>query len=335
MTEHDPIEALLQASGRRPGVAADRAGRVREAVYAGWREEVARRGRAARTARLIALAAAAVVVVAVALGALALAPYLPEPTPVARVDRLAGTAWVRGASLFSSNTPLALGADISTRSTVTTGPDGRVALRALKGHSLRLDVDTRLRVNSDRELALDSGALYVDARHDPAVKRDPLRIVTPLGSIEDQGTQFAVRLEGGSLSVAVREGAVTLETGAERLPARAGEGLRLDRSGRVERTQQVPDDGSWAWVEAVVPMMEIEGRSLGEFLDWVARERGLRLQYVDGLSSRAPAIVLSGSVAGMTLDDATTAVLATCGLTGRREPGVLVVEGGKASSPSR
>jgi ferric-dicitrate binding protein FerR (iron transport regulator) len=327
MTEHDPIEALLKASGRRPGVAADRADRVREVVSAAWREEVARRGRVSDASFRVALAVAAVVVVAVGLAAFALRPYWTDQTPVARVDRVAGAAWVRGGSLFASNTPLTVGAEIATRSTVSTGPDGRVAFRLSKGHSVRLDVDTALRVSADRELSLLRGAVYLDSRRDPAAVPESLRIATPFGTIENQGTQFAVRLDGSSLSVKVREGTVTIATEVERLVARAGEGLRLDRSGRAERTEEAPDGGSWAWAEAVAPMMDIEGRSLREFLDWVARERGIRLQFADeALSKRAPAVVLTGSVAGMTLDDATTSVLATCGLKGRVEAGALVVE---------
>jgi hypothetical protein len=73
-------------------------------------------------------------------------------------------------------------------------------------------------------------------------------------------------------------------------------------------------------------MMEIQGRSLQEFLDWIVRERGVRLQFTDTrVAGKAPAILLRGSIAGMTLEEATASVLATCGLTHRWERGTLFV----------
>ena len=81
-------------------------------------------------------------------------------------------------------------------------------------------------------------------------------------------------------------------------------------------------------------MMEIEGRFLLDFLQWDARERGVRLVFTDEkLAARARTIVLSGSIAGMTLDEATTSVLTTCGLIHRWEGESLVV--GFGATPPR
>jgi len=209
---------------------------------------------------------------------------------------------------------------------IITGADARVALRAPSGHSLRLDSGTTLRVLSDRVFALERGAVYVDLRSDRARPETPLRIDTPVGTIEEQGTQFAVRFDGGALSLRVREGAVTLSAAAARSVTRAGQALTLDASGRITTTDDAGTGAGWAWVESIAPMMEIEGRSLLEFLDWVVRERGVRLRFADsGLEGRAPSIVLKGSIAGMTLEQATTSVLATCGATHRWDEGALVI----------
>ena len=53
--------------------------------------------------------------------------------------------------------------------------------------------------------------------------------------------KLATPLGGRIEKLTVREGDETLETGVERLVAHAGEGLRLDRSGRVERSNEAPD----------------------------------------------------------------------------------------------
>ncbi len=316
MNELDPIERLLKATGRRPAVSADRTERVRDAVSLRWQSEVARHARRRRIGWVVSLATAAVVVAAVGLGIRSQrSSIMPELSGV-RVERVVNVA------LFP------VGSIVPRGASVTTGPDARVALRAPTGHSLRLDTDTGLRVLSGSEFVLERGAIYVDAHRGTASSAASIRIHTPVGTIEDQGTQFAARLDGGALSLRVREGVVTVQGPAGRLVAQAGQALRLDASGRVDRAEDARTGEGWTWVEAIAPMMEIEGRSLLDFLDWIVRERGVRLQFVDtGLAGKAPAIVLSGSIAGMTLEQATTSVLATCGLSHRWENGALLVGG--------
>ena len=187
---------------------------------------------------------------------------------------------------------------------------------------------------SDREFSLERGAVYVDLRSDPARPETFLRIDTAVGTIEDHGTQFAARFDGGSLSLQVREGAVTLSTPSQRSVARAGQALTLDARGRISTSEDVGTGAAWLWAESIAPMMEIEGRSLLEFLEWVVMERGVRLRFADGgLAGRAPSIILSGSIEGMTLEQATTSVLATCGATHQWDEGTLVV--GAEPGPSR
>ena len=73
-------------------------------------------------------------------------------------------------------------------------------------------------------------------------------------------------------------------------------------------------------------MIDLQGRSLHEFLDWMARERGLHLQYATSdLATTVRGTTLSGSVQGMTLDEALQSVLATSGLLHRAEAGLLTV----------
>jgi fido (protein-threonine AMPylation protein) len=74
-------------------------------------------------------------------------------------------------------------------------------------------------------------------------------------------------------------------------------------------------------------MMEIEGRSLREFLDWMARERGFRIRFSSGdLEADAGSIRLNGSIRGMTLDQALESVLLASGMRHRIEADLLVVE---------
>ncbi len=328
MTDHDPIEALLKATGPRPAVPKERADRVRAATRTAWRRQLAESAGRRRTRWVISLAAAAIVVVAVGLGLRSLGPSTTTEHSGIRVERVANAAWARHGSLpvFRSRAPLHVGVIVPWNSEVMTGADARLSLRSSTGHSLRLDIDTTLRVVSDRVFALERGAVYVESSGETATPESSLRIDTAVGTIEEVGTQFEVRVRGRSLSLRVREGAASLQLPAERIVAHAGQSLRVDASGRIALGEDAVTGGGWAWVEAIAPMMVIDGRTLSEFLEWIARERGVRLQFSDtSVAEKAPAITLKGSIAGMTLEEATTAVLPSCGANHRWEPGVLVI----------
>ena len=335
MTDHDPIEALLKATGRRPAIPADRACRVREAALTQWRAEAAQRRRR-RFAWAASPAAAAVIVTAVGWLIHAVRAPAPIETAALHVDRVVNAVWARTGSvpLVQSKVALRAGSIVAIGSTVTTWADARVALAGSAGESVRLDTGTTLRVVSGRSFVLEHGAVYVDSGGEHVGGTMPIRIDTPLGTIEDQGTQFEARLDAGSLRVRIREGAVTVHTRAGPLAAHAGQMLSVDPSGRNERTGDAGPTAAWAWAEAIAPPMAIDGRSLSEFLDWVARERGMRVRFADAaLAERATSIVLSGSIAGMTLDQATASVLAASGLAHRWEHGALVVGVAPWSSP--
>ena len=314
MTEIDPIETLLKATGRRPAVSVDRTDRVREVVHAHWRSEMARCARRRRIGWVLSMASAAAAVAVVGLGIHMLrSPSPPEPSGVS-VERVWNVAQLSVGSILPRNLA------------ITTGPDARVALRAATGHSVRLDFDTTLTVRAGGVFALQQGAVYVDSERGDASSIASITIETPIAAIEDKGTQFEARLAGEALSVRVREGVVTVQRRDERFVANAGQSLRLEASGEPILSEDDGTGASWEWVTAIAPMMEIEGKSLREFLDWIARERGVRVRFEDAqLAEKAPNIMLNGSIAGMTLEQATTSVLATSGLSHRWERDALIV----------
>jgi ferric-dicitrate binding protein FerR (iron transport regulator) len=201
---------------------------------------------------------------------------------------------------------------------------------------LRLDVDTRIEALTDRSLALVTGAVYVDSggRRAPMAAGEPdgsaqgaIEIQTPAGRIREIGTQFEVRLGGATVRLRVREGLVSVDRPAGGLQVTSGRELLLDPGGGAS-SRELPTHGEeWAWTEAIAPRMAIEGRSLREFLDWTARERGLGLQFGrSDLATSASTIRLNGSIEGLTLDQALESVLLTCGMRHRIEGGLLIVE---------
>ena len=171
-----------------------------------------------------------------------------------------------------------------------------------------------------------------------------IEIETPFGRVTDLGTRFEVRLiradesadgRGGDagavpagLRVAVREGRVKLATEFGEYEAAAGSELSFYAGGRLDRATALPYGSSWHWVESVRPPLEIEGVRLTTFLDWAARESGRRWRFTrsDGRDDDYD-VVLHGSIDGMTVEEALSTVLPSCGLRHRVEGDELLIDG--------
>jgi hypothetical protein len=352
--ETDPIARILRVAGPRPEVPEERAARVRTAVHARWRAEVAGAGAQAAPAPAAAtpavaarrwvpqrtafwaagLAAAAVLVVV--LGRAWRSPAVPTPSPVptpsmATLVRSVGTVDAPGGAALAPGAILASGAAIET------GADGRAALLlAGDGASVRLDSGTRLTLLPGPVVVLDAGAVYIDSGRLQA-GAGTLEVRTGLGIVRDIGTRFEVRLRGGDLLVSVREGQASLVHSERSFAATAGTQLRVDADGAVETHPVAVQGTDWDWVMAIAPGFDLEGRTLGQYLDWLAGETGWRVEFEDAAIGRSTAgIVLHGSVAGLRPDETPAAVLPTCGLGHRLAGGTLFIgrPGGGAGKPS-
>lgn len=298
----DGIEELLRATGRRPAPPLDRSARVREAVRAHWRLDRRRRLR-----RRVLWVSGSLAAATAAFATL----FVLQGTPG---EVVAHIARAEPPSSFHAGDTVPAGA------TLATGESARLAVRLISGDAVRLDRRSRVRIVSSGEIALEVGALYVDT----AGASTRLVIETPFGRLEDRGTQFLVRLSRGRMHLLVREGAVALHRGADRVVVEAGYTLTTD--GRRSDVRREAPGRAWAWAEEIAPWRVIEGRSAREFLDWVAHEKGLSLRFdTPEAAAAASTVTLRGSVEGMTLDEALDSVLPTCGMVHRIEGGVLRV----------
>jgi hypothetical protein len=195
-------------------------------------------------------------------------------------------------------------------------PSGPVALRMAGGQSVRIDGGTRLELLTASRLQLDSGAVYIDSGP-PATAGAAIEIVTSLGVVREIGTQFEVRIadEAESMQVSVREGSVSISRDSETLSAARGEQLTLDRQGLAARSALAADAAHWSWVLDAAPPLEIEGRTLADYLDWVARETGWQIRYADeDLARSAEKILLHGTIEGLRPDESLGVILEGSGL---------------------
>jgi ferric-dicitrate binding protein FerR (iron transport regulator) len=323
------IARLLRLAGPRPAVPADRQERLRTEVRNHWISSVKRSQRlrwAVWTSASVA-AASLLMVIAVWRGWRVL-DFLPlSGTTVATVLQVEGFQGIP-----ASGVPAA-GADLKSRAVLTTGGGDRMALRMRGGAVVRLDHSTHLRLVSPSTIDLESGAVYVDS--DPGGGTSPLEIRTRMGIVRDVGTQFQVRVDQGGIQVSVREGVARLERDGASHDATAGIQLSLGNDGAVT-SRTIPSTGTtWDWILGLAPPFRLEGQPLGDYLAWVGRETGLRIEYQDAaLEAEARPVILHGSIDGLRPEESLAAVLPTCGMAHAIEGGSLIIQrGSQESSP--
>jgi ferric-dicitrate binding protein FerR (iron transport regulator) len=299
-------ERLLRLAGVRAGVAPDRALRVRDAVRKEWLAAAKRRPSGKRrTARIVAgLTGIAAGVIALVIAGM----RHDAPAPAAIVQQVSGSS------------PLVEGAAIRNGAWIEAGAGVRASLRA-GGAALRMDSGTRLRFLSARVIELSSGGLYIDSGTAGA----GVEVSTPFGIARDVGTQFEVRIAGGSLIVRVRSGAVEVQHSSGRVSAHEGAQLTVTSAG-VTRSAIAVDAPEWDWIRGVPVQLDMEGLTLAAFLDRATRAQGWTVRYAQPeLETAARTIVLHGSVKGLSPRQAIAVAVTTSGLAHRIEGSTVAV----------
>jgi len=347
-SDDEALRRLLTAAGPRPELPRDDLAAITAAARTEWRRRYGgrdaaeppapRRRTLARPARRwlpLAAAAALVAVLGAAWWARRSAPPPAAPT-VASIEVVTGEGrmWTpdgEGPVTLSPDgpgRPLAAGSELETGDGAGGGEPGRLALRTAGGASLRLDAGTRLRLAAAGRVELARGAVYVDSGAEPGGGR--IAVATAAGVFQELGTQFEVRTGGhGGEAVTllrVREGRVAFDRGAEPVVTGAGEELIVRADGGIDRGEIGLHGPAWEWVVATAPRLDIEGLPVRAFLDWIARETGLRVEFADAeAAALADSVVLHGSVAHLTPAEALGPVLASAGLGHRISNGKLIV----------
>lgn len=319
--ERDNVAELFRHASVRERPAAEDEQAIRKALHAEWSGMTRRRH--IRKA-LFGLAAAASVILAVMVAvSMGRTPEPADPSiRVATIEKQLGTIRVlpggsRDARIGEDLLALTIGQQI------VTGRNSGLALSWLNGESIRLDESTELVLTSEAEIDLLAGKIYVDTEAtDPGRE---LRIATPAGLVRHVGTRYMTTVSAGVTSVSVREGRVLLEKQGVETLADSGDQLRIDASGTLV-VQAVPSYGAlWQWTEELAPIFPSDGRSMTDFLDWVAHESGREIEFASPAARRlADETRLRGEV-DMDPMHALPVVLQTSDLVSEINAGTIVV----------
>ncbi len=314
------LENLLRLAGERPEIPLSIESRVHHRVQEEWRASTAapngdrvyaevrdtwrRDARRSRILRwIVPIGAAASAVLAFVLLS------QPERIPPAAVATVAGV--VTPTSFVSAYEE---GSIVYEGDLVSTGPGGGVSLLLARNVSLRIDENTRIKVDGADQFALLEGRVYADTGQ--FIYRDGgLQIDTPFGVVSDVGTQFTVSSNDASMDISVREGRVEIFTGSEIHAARMGQRLTLERGEGASVASLDTHDPYWHWIAGLTPAFDTSNKSLLDFLKWAARETGRELRFKSDESRMfAMRTDVHGSVAGLTPDEALLAILSTTSL---------------------
>lgn len=309
-------EALLRTLLRRAPAAEQpdpaRAARVRSAVHAAWAEQ--HRQRPVWPWWIGSAAAAVVAGVLVWTGTRTGIDSASVPAPTVASVAFVSGSWSMGTPDGPVTTPPVAGDAVRAGTTIATGPDGRGSIALADGVEIRLDRDTRLTLESSRRVALTAGAVYIDTT---PRRSEPIPIdVTALGLVvRDIGTRYEVRVEDRALRVRVRDGQVLVMDRDTRRDVPAETEARLGPGG-WESLPIRAFGPTWDWTLQAAPPREVDGRSLAEFLAWVAHEGARTVRFTDPAVERAAAgTLVYGAIDGLTVAEALDVVLPSCGLT--------------------
>jgi len=313
------IETLIRLAGGRELPSAEGTERARVAAEAAWRRLLAATPAVveAPAASRRAFWGAFVLAAGIAVLAVLVLRREAEPIPAARIVAREGVP-----DLSGGETSVPAGTTIATGET-------RIATALPGGLSLRLDRHARVRFEGHDRVTLLEGVVYVDSGG--LGVEAPLAIATPAGDVRHAGTQFLVAVAAGTTRVRVREGVVTVVpgSGGESRAVASGDELMVD-GGAATWRHGLPSYGmDWEWSAQVAPALAIEGRPLGEFLAWIAREHGWQLRFRDdALQTRVREIRLHGSLEGLDVAAMLERVGLVTGVSLAAHDGVLWVGAG-------
>ena len=304
----DDVGSLIAKAGRRPSPDAQMQESVRAAVTQAWNESVSQRNFRRRSLWL----AAAASVAAITTGVFWLGTRHEAAAPVGVATFVAARGPVSVSGTPSEELVVA-GRRLPAGTSVRTGASG-YALITVASVAVRIGPGSTLFLDKGGRVRLTAGRLYGETAV-PRTSGPALVVETPFGRVSHFGTEFQVAVAPDSMDVSVRSGRVRVTEDDGRMQRLArGQGVEVLRDGVVQRISVSPFGASWAWVNALEPDFPIDGRSLSDFLGWYARETGLKLVLLGGTTARAVShTTLSGSIAGLTLNQALAAVMATTG----------------------
>jgi len=192
---------------------------------------------------------------------------------------------------------------------IKTGANSHISLE-LADHSLLSMAENAQITTGDQGLILHQGQLYHDT--DETGSAAPLLIKTRFGNIQHIGTQYLVNQQDQTVKVAVRSGAVEVQSNEQQANTtlRAHQQVAVSNSGIQDIQAITPHDPLWDWTFRAQPEFSLDDKTLYEFVQWYAQKTGLAVDW-QGLEAATQRISLQGNILNMSQEQAIQTVFLT------------------------
>jgi len=317
----DTLEALFRHASAREKPPHEDELAIRQALHEQWKE-LTRKSKRRRTFMTWA-AVASVALTVVVVTNLEKRPASDLPViEIAQVEKLQGQVLIQpGGDSTGKNLEPEVALEPGNR--ILSAENSGLAIRWIDGESIRVDEHTELRLTSASEIELVSGKIYLDTND--AESGSKLVITTPSGTVRHLGTRYMTEVSAGGTSVSVREGRVQVLHSKWAAEASGGEQLNVNVAGDYDLEPVVTYGPRWQWSEELAPAFVYNGRSIADFLAWVAHETG---RVVEFSSPEAEQLATETQLRGQVdLEPmrALTLVMQTSDLTSEVNAGSIVV----------
>ncbi|WCM29042.1 FecR domain-containing protein [Sphingomonas sp. QA11] len=164
------------------------------------------------------------------------------------------------------------------RREVATAPGEHRTVDLADGSRIVLNGGTRIVLDPDkpREITLAEGEALFEVRHDA---RHPFVVVADGTRLVDVGTVFNVVRDGGAIDVAVADGAVDYEAGAQRIRLNQGDALSRPDRDAAPAVRKTSPEGIGGWQSG---QLHYDDATLDQVARDLSRNTGRSIRVVDG-----------------------------------------------------
>lgn len=182
---------------------------------------------------------------------------------------------------------------------IKTQTNNRLYVSLNNGNSFRLNENSTLKINTSDNFSLLNGEIYIDS--DNQKGNHKLTIETQLATIDHIGTQYSILYNEDYLNVSVREGLVLVDSiGSEKHQIEKGKQFIQSSSGDISFNSINTFDDKWLWTQKITKSLEIQDKSMFEYLGWISSETGYPIKWDSfNVKTKAKDVILSGSINGI------------------------------------
>lgn len=170
----------------------------------------------------------------------------PAPGAIGMVTHVAGSP-LRQSQADANGRACVLQGYVTKGERFETDAKSTLMLSMVGPTQIKLNQNSKLRVEGDRRLTLEDGEVWLDV----GGKGNPFKVFTPNGDVVVFGTAFDVRVTGPQTTVTVKRGHVTLENRVSVRSIAPGEQAVVTAHGEVSAPRRVDVGAVTRWADQI------------------------------------------------------------------------------------